>query len=557
MITERTVYMKKIIAFITLAMSVMITAVSAQEAVLTVNEPVVDGAVINYSGSLENGVTDYISFYVTNSGGEYYHIGKTQANSETGEFFGSFKLGDNVPSGNYEIVFGGVKMDKSVTKEFTFYSKSDRSSLIAAMTDANKNTEEIVSLAITPKNIEILKAMQCDTEGFLGLGDYQSAAAELIKSRQNGYYDSDFTEEKFKEMFNFTVAFIATVKAPQSDLAAKLKEYKDIFGIDTEGLENSAYLTEKMSAVQAGSPESFKTVYNSARAVIAINDELDYKNVKNVLEKYYDVYKLDLSFYTKLSDYKMSEVYQDLISRDYSSPEAVVTAFNSKYNALCNENNKGSSSGGSSGGGGGGGYGYMPPQEQTPVETAPSKNENAVFNDLSGYEWAEPAIKALSENKVIDGTGNNRFEPATSVKREQFVKMIVAGFALANSGAECDFNDVQSDAWYYMYVASAVKSGIINGKDNGLFGTGDDITREDMAVILYRLVSAVSIDLPSGEIHEFADSESISEYAKEAVEKLSSAGIINGRDDNSFGAKDNATRAEAAKLIYEIWKLKY
>ena len=127
--------------------------------------------------------------------------------------------------------------------------------------------------------------------------------------------------------------------------------------------------------------------------------------------------------------------------------------------------------------------------------------------------------------------------------------MLVKAVNINAKNVELDFMDVNTDSWYYSAVAAAYANGIINGKDDGSLGIGENITREDMAVMAYR-----ALKLSGNEACTFKDSEDISEYARDAVGAMSKLGIINGFDDNTFGPKSHATRAQAAKIVYEIYK---
>jgi len=93
----------------------------------------------------------------------------------------------------------------------------------------------------------------------------------------------------------------------------------------------------------------------------------------------------------------------------------------------------------------------------------------------------------------------------------------------------------------------------VKGYGNGLFGPDDYITREQIALMISRFASVQNYTLPeTAEAIEFADSDKISSYAREAVEKVQRAGIINGRpsgDHIVFAPLDNADRAEAAKMV--------
>ena len=113
------------------------------------------------------------------------------------------------------------------------------------------------------------------------------------------------------------------------------------------------------------------------------------------------------------------------------------------------------------------------------------------------------------------------------------------------------FSDVNEGDWYYSFIAAAYNNGIINGYDNGTFGVNDNITRQDMAVIIYRAAerAGISFDAVNEEI-TFEDGAEIADYARDAVRTLQTAGIINGISDTEFAPGMNATRAQAAKMIY-------
>ena len=102
--------------------------------------------------------------------------------------------------------------------------------------------------------------------------------------------------------------------------------------------------------------------------------------------------------------------------------------------------------------------------------------------------------------------------------------------------------------WYTPYIAAAVQNGIITGRPDGTFGIGDDITRQDIAVIIYR-----SQNSPATEAHQFPDSGSIADYAADAVSYLFNSGIASGDDKGNFNPGNPATRAEAAKMLYGLY----
>ncbi|HHW48683.1 MAG TPA: hypothetical protein GXX14_08730 [Clostridiaceae bacterium] len=172
-----------------------------------------------------------------------------------------------------------------------------------------------------------------------------------------------------------------------------------------------------------------------------------------------------------------------------------------------------------------------------------------VFSDVSG--WATDYITYLAAREIISGIGDGKFAPNVNIKRCEFVKML-AGIAGADvsvySGSK--FKDVKSSDWFAPYVAWAAEMEIVFGVGNGMFAPYDDISRQDMAVMIDRFAIYVNYSLPevTAEV-TFSDNDSIKSYALEAVKRLQRAGIISGMSDGTFAPTKGATRAESAKML--------
>lgn len=173
------------------------------------------------------------------------------------------------------------------------------------------------------------------------------------------------------------------------------------------------------------------------------------------------------------------------------------------------------------------------------------------FADVSSVPWAIDAINDLASKGVVNGTSSTTFEPARSITREEFAAILYRGLGLDSASAGSAFADVKSGAWYYTPVMKLSSLGIIKGVGDGYFGTGRTITRQDMAVMIYNAAIAKNAQFASNGIN-FADEKHIAEYAKKAVEALSSAQIINGVGNGNFNPAGNATRAEATVILSRI-----
>jgi hypothetical protein len=212
------------------------------------------------------------------------------------------------------------------------------------------------------------------------------------------------------------------------------------------------------------------------------------------------------------------------------------------------------------GGGGGGSFGSPSLSGGQLITVAePSTEENngggkkTFFSDLDAYEWAKPAIEVLAGEGIVNGVSEGVFDCAAAVKREEFLKMLVLSFDIYDENAESGFSDAKN-GWFGPYIGSAQKYGLVNGTGGGIFGVGAEISREDMAVMCYNFLTAFGVGLnveTSGEM--FYDDGEISEYAYSAVYSLKRAGIINGVGENNFAPSVTAGRAEAAKIIYNVF----
>ena len=156
----------------------------------------------------------------------------------------------------------------------------------------------------------------------------------------------------------------------------------------------------------------------------------------------------------------------------------------------------------------------------------------------------------LVDRGIVQGRTETLFEPLASVTRAEFVKMLAAAAGTAASGdGETPFSDVSHDAWYAPYVAWASENGLVNGF-GGQFRPSDNITKQDMAVMLQRYAQTAGIQIPDMEAGiTFDDDATISSYAKEAVYGLQKAGIVSGDINGRFYPKSSATRAQAAKML--------
>lgn len=180
------------------------------------------------------------------------------------------------------------------------------------------------------------------------------------------------------------------------------------------------------------------------------------------------------------------------------------------------------------------------------TEKDPDKTpEPPVFTDIDGH-WASENIQKAVKAGYMNGMGDGLFAPDGTLTRAMFVTVL---YRLAGSPETEDtavFTDVSADAWYAKAVAWAVKAGVVKGISETEFAPDAFVTREQMALMLYRY-GAKSED--KGQKTGFTDIETLSEESVRAIEWAFGKGIITGMTESEFAPEDNASRAQAATIF--------
>jgi len=180
------------------------------------------------------------------------------------------------------------------------------------------------------------------------------------------------------------------------------------------------------------------------------------------------------------------------------------------------------------------------------------------FNDTENH-WAREYIGKLAARGVLNGMGGNLFVPDGQLTRAQFLAMLAKSqFGLDVTESEpAPFTDVTPNEWYYDYVSWGFESGIVNGMSETIFSPNANITREQMAVMLCNYARYLDYEIPQEELEmSFIDQEKISLWAVEPVKTVVMGGIMNGQPEGDFQPQGNATRAQAAKVVYVFCNLK-
>lgn len=213
----------------------------------------------------------------------------------------------------------------------------------------------------------------------------------------------------------------------------------------------------------------------------------------------------------------------------------------------------------------GGGGGSATSKKETPKEelvtntesgetTEIINNEEAIWNnpftDVTSDNWFCNAVEFVNKKGLFVGISEDKFGPNASMTRGMFVT-VLSRIAEDTIDGTATFNDVDSKMYYAKPIAWAAEKGIVGGIGNGEFAPDKEITREEMAVILYRYVKAYNISKnhTAQQLEMLSDEKEISSWAVEAIEFMRKAEILNGMGDNKFAPNGTATRAQVAQMI--------
>ena len=177
------------------------------------------------------------------------------------------------------------------------------------------------------------------------------------------------------------------------------------------------------------------------------------------------------------------------------------------------------------------------------------------FPDVAKGSWYYDAVKYVSKKGFITGYQNGRFGPSENIRRQDFVSILarISGADLSQyQNVKPKLSDVKQGSYYAAAVNWAVDEGIIAGYQNGKFGVGDPITREQVAAIFYRYMGEPYVSGADSVLAKFRDRSKISPYAKTAVAWAVQNNIISGMSDGRIAAKEGASRAQIAVIIQKM-----
>ena len=197
-------------------------------------------------------------------------------------------------------------------------------------------------------------------------------------------------------------------------------------------------------------------------------------------------------------------------------------------------------------------YTFTMPNGQVTVEVTfvESQPEPLPFTDVAESDWFYDAVRYAYENGLMGGVGDNLFAPNNPTTRAQLVTILYRLEGEPAVTGQSPFTDVEPDTWYTDAVAWAAEEGIVNGVSATQFAPGNNITREQLATILFRYAQAKGYDVSArADLSGFPDAGDILPYAQEAMAWAVAEGLLQGFEDDTLRPQGNATRAQIATIL--------
>lgn len=172
------------------------------------------------------------------------------------------------------------------------------------------------------------------------------------------------------------------------------------------------------------------------------------------------------------------------------------------------------------------------------------------FKDLSKDSWCYDAVYYMYWNGLMTGLNSTTFGASEKVSRGQFVTILYRMAGSPEVSYSPRFPDVKNNEFYTSGALWASSTGITTGYENGYFGPGDEITREQLAVMLNRYAKYRGYNVSAGgSLDQFPDGKMTSQFAMEAVKWAVGAGIISGNGDGSLAPGSSTDRAACATML--------
>lgn len=170
------------------------------------------------------------------------------------------------------------------------------------------------------------------------------------------------------------------------------------------------------------------------------------------------------------------------------------------------------------------------------------------FVDVTENKWFYEDVTEAWETGIVEGMGAFRFQPDTKLNRAMAVTILARAVDAEGDAQTSPFSDVAANTWYTASVAWAKENSVVEGRGENLFDPTGLVTREEYITILIRYVESLGYELETEEL-DYEDSADVAQYAQECLEKAQAAGLLEGYEDGTVRPQGNLTRAEGITLL--------
>lgn len=520
---------------------------------------------------------DAVTVKVTNPDGKVIYLDQVYADEAGRAKFDYIHNADNAGAGLITVVLSHNDEVVSVTYKVAdpdlintiigqiqsecLKEQPDYAAIKNAYLGADENADGIPDNAeILNLNLEVYNTLTNKDKVFSILGsDPANDSIAGINDIKKAFYDAAALA-KISES-NSTAAVTELMQNElysdifKKDSLPKTPDGKSVLDVLSETVKTKVYDRILLAGITQ------KEKFSSSFALFVLAEGLRYgewqDNLK-LLKAYSDakLITIDYSVYNTLKN--KTAVDKAMSGKEYNSYQEIKDTFEAAAEAA--EKNAGKKPSSSGGGGGGGGLtvSTLPAAQKSTEENNIAEkivktdiSGVPLFDDMTEAKWAIEAVEALYKKNIVNGAGENSFEPNRGITRAEFVKMLVC-MADIEPVNENVFNDVTPGDWFYPYAAAAYNARISEGDENKNFNGGNLINREEMSAMVHRLINMMNVKLAQSDTAEFDDADTISPWALDSVNYLKGGGVLNGRSKNYFEPKAVLTRAEAAVVIYNV-----
>ncbi len=486
---------------------------------------------------------------------------------------------DNLATGLCHVIFSYLGSDGCYSAgTFEHVGKDDMNRLVSAFNGSDADDYfSVIDEDMNGKDgepaKEILRKSSADVAYYKGLSDKTEFHLLLYKLKGN----EDFTLTTLVSAFNEASAWMRLRN--EADTLSVLTTYNGeemYWNVDLDADSDFAKLsnaekTKLLAGVKAAKhedKESLEDAFLNAVALAMFREAETREDIIALISEDSTYAKIfaqvrEIIKEAELDEYDTALMYNDVL--DGASACRTLEEIEELFEALVSEEDDVYVGGGNSGGGSGssGGSSGRPMGATGGYASGGSTGKNLItdntgkltlalpFADISDEHWAKAYIEKLYDKGTVNGVSDKEFAPAGNVLRQDFVKIMIGALDIVTSDNSSIFTDCPDGAYYTPYVMAAYKKGLISGVDEGLFGAGVSIKREDAAVIIDRVLSMYNFEVSEDDI-SFNDADYMADYAKDAVVRVAKAGIFNGDEQGNFNPKANLSRAEACAILCRL-----